>query len=299
MKSKIRALLITGCFVPTAQANWGQNWGTMIWGQSTPSYQVPFMDGMGLIISALVIAVIGLVSMRFGSKRMAAFLVVLLAPISAITVPSLVTFTNGTVADATQVNANFQAINDYLSTNVPANSVIYSLPDGVDTLDMNQDEIEAICNDDDGCIVDICVTRLHQFDYQQTSYNYESTVCNAEGRDGGMSASSIRQGGVFIGLVFSVGALNPLSFWIDRALYTNQCNYSFATSNSPFRVTGSGVVIADCAFTHTPGVSTTFTNSPNPNGWTIIKNLDDCHESDYFPSGCAPQNIAVKVIFRD
>ena len=108
---------------------------------------------------------------------------------------------------------------------------------------------------------------------------------------------------VFIALLLAgaglIEKIKKYSFWIDRALYTNQCNYSFATSNSPFRVTGSGVVIADCAFTHTPGVSTTFTNSPNPNGWTIIKNLDDCHESDYFPSGCAPQNIAVKVIFRD
>ena len=45
--------------------------------------------------------------------------------------------------------------------------------------------------------------------------------------------------------------------------------------------------------------STTFTNSPNPNGWTIIKNLDDCHENSDYPGGCAPQNIAVKVIFTD
>ena len=289
--------------IPTAQASWGQNWGTMIWGQSTPSYQVPFMDGMGLIISALVIAVIGLVSMRFGSKRMAAFLVVVLAPITAITVPSLVTFTNGTVADATQVNANFQAINDYLSTNVPANSVIYSLPDGVDTLDMNQDEIEAICNDDDGCIVDLCLTRLHQFDYEQTSYNWEITDCNRGGRGQSVHAVGISENGAFIGLIFATGAEAPPSIRIDKALYTDQCNYTHASTVSGgrinFRVTGSGVVIADCAFTHTPGVSTTFTNSPNPNGWTIIKNLDDCHENDSFPSGCAPQNIAVEVIFTD
>ena len=146
---------------------------------------------------------------------------------------------------------------------------------------------------------DICLTRLYQFDYQESSYNYESTECNIDGRGQAQFGSGIRQGGMFIGLVFDTGPFDPLPDNIGEALYTNQCNYSFATSNSPFRVTGSGVVIADCAFTHTPGVSTTFTNSPNPNGWTIIKNLDDCHESDYFPSGCAPQNIAVKVIFRD
>ena len=246
--------------IPTAQASWGQNWGTMIWGQSAPSYQVPFMDGMGLIISALVIAVIGLVSMRFGSKRMAAFLVVLLAPITAITVPSLVTFTNGTVADATQVNANFQAINDYLSTNVPASSVIYSLPEGVDTLDVDPSEIESVCNDGDSCNANLCLTMLSHL----SGVNY--TACNEiHVRTLHTSANEFYGISFFNNGAFVLGQSDGEE---SNIITANACNYNDGQLKS---ISGK-VAITDCTYSHTPSSSTSFQNAPNPNGWTIIKN---------------------------
>jgi hypothetical protein len=89
---------------------WSQNWGSMIWGRSSPA--VPLLGPLGLLLLALVLMVSGALISRHPSARRlmgkATLVLLLLVPVSALAVPF--TFTNGTVADATQVNQNFSTL---------------------------------------------------------------------------------------------------------------------------------------------------------------------------------------------
>jgi hypothetical protein len=96
---------------------WGQTWGQLIWGRNA-SAAVPALPGGALLLLAGLLLFVGY---RIGRRRraprwMAAGIgiAVALLPIvvahatSTFGVPF--TFTNGTVADATQVNQNFSAV---------------------------------------------------------------------------------------------------------------------------------------------------------------------------------------------
>jgi hypothetical protein len=89
---------------------WSQTWGSMIWGRV--SQTVPVMGPLGLMLLATSLMVLGAIVLRDPSRRRlvgkATALLILLVPISAFAVPF--TFTNGTVADATQVNQNFSSL---------------------------------------------------------------------------------------------------------------------------------------------------------------------------------------------
>ena len=87
---------------------WGQSWGQMIWGAPTA---VPAVEFWGVVLLAALLGALGVRRLRGARPRwmgMTALAVGLLVPITARAVPF--TFTNGTVADATQVNANFAAV---------------------------------------------------------------------------------------------------------------------------------------------------------------------------------------------
>lgn len=89
---------------------WGQDWGAMIWGTGVA---VPVMGPLGWIILG---ALMGVTAVRVRSplsrtKLSVALIVGIVVPLAAIaqvTLPNA--FSNGTVADADQVNANFEAI---------------------------------------------------------------------------------------------------------------------------------------------------------------------------------------------
>lgn len=94
---------------------WNDNWGTMIWGSSAP---VPSLPLLGLLLLAVTLAGLGMWRLR--SRRgqpwlgalwalpVLVFLAGGLAWAQVISVPF--TFTNGTRADALQVNQNFQSL---------------------------------------------------------------------------------------------------------------------------------------------------------------------------------------------
>jgi hypothetical protein len=87
---------------------WGLNWGQMIWGQAAA---VPALSFWAVILLAAVLGAWGVRRLRSPRPRMAGMIALaaaLLLPISARALPF--TFTNGTVADANQVNANFAAV---------------------------------------------------------------------------------------------------------------------------------------------------------------------------------------------
>jgi hypothetical protein len=89
---------------------WGQKWGTMIWGQLAA---VPTTTFVGLLLVGAVLGIVGIRALRGTRPRVVAraiFAMALLVPLAARALPTINSFSNGTVADATQVNANFTAV---------------------------------------------------------------------------------------------------------------------------------------------------------------------------------------------
>lgn len=87
---------------------WGLKWGALIWGKVVA---VPAVGLWGLLFLGAVLGVVGVRCLQGKRPRTIAGLALALAlvvPLSVRAVPF--TFSNGTVADATQVNANFAAV---------------------------------------------------------------------------------------------------------------------------------------------------------------------------------------------
>lgn len=87
---------------------WAQQWGTMIWGQIV---SVPALGFWGLLALGALLGIVGVRCLRGARPRTLgamALALAILIPISVRAVPF--TFTNGTLADANQVNANFAAV---------------------------------------------------------------------------------------------------------------------------------------------------------------------------------------------
>jgi hypothetical protein len=97
-------------FCNNVNADWGQQWGSMIWGQS--STNVPMMGGFSQFIFFVLMLVIGVfVTKRWGLiKTLPVVAVLSLTPIIVDAV-QLNTFQNGDVADADDVNENFNNLN--------------------------------------------------------------------------------------------------------------------------------------------------------------------------------------------
>jgi hypothetical protein len=87
---------------------WGQQWGQMIWGRLAT---VPATSFWSLLILGALLGAVGVRFLRGPRPRRLAMFVLVFAVLIPITVRAVpFTFTNGTVADATQVNANFAAV---------------------------------------------------------------------------------------------------------------------------------------------------------------------------------------------
>jgi hypothetical protein len=96
---------------------WGQTWGQMIWGKQTAAAVPALPGGMLLLLAGLLM----FVGYRMGRRQRAPRwmagaigLAVALVPVAIVHATSTFgvpfTFSNGTVADATQVNQNFAAV---------------------------------------------------------------------------------------------------------------------------------------------------------------------------------------------
>ncbi len=98
-----------GVALPALAGNWGENWGTMVWGS------VAAVPTMGWLGGALLVGLLVGVGMRRMGGRAGAALGLLLAlgyaPVAeaqTVSVPN--TLTNGSVAEADAMNANFEAV---------------------------------------------------------------------------------------------------------------------------------------------------------------------------------------------
>jgi hypothetical protein len=104
---------------------WGQKWGQLIWGHAASVPAVPLW-GILLLFVALTIVGLRFVRARPRTIGLAALALAFAIPLTARALSLPFTFTNGTVADATQVNADFAAI---------ANGRIYGFVNASGTLD--------------------------------------------------------------------------------------------------------------------------------------------------------------------
>ena len=99
-----------------AFAGWGdQSWGTMIWGASP----VPLLGIFGLMALAISLAVSSGWALRRKSTRVALVLVMAAVPlgVAASTLSAPHVFVNGTIADASEVNENFSAVETAVNDN--------------------------------------------------------------------------------------------------------------------------------------------------------------------------------------
>ena len=125
LRATLLPLFVFFCTSP-ALAAWGENWGEMVWGSSAPPAAVPMTGWPGLFLLLTVLLVTALWKMnripRQVGLTLSVFLLVpvLIAPhISTWTGTNWYTFINGEVADANEVNGNFEALADALDVTVP------------------------------------------------------------------------------------------------------------------------------------------------------------------------------------
>ena len=119
---KFSTLLIASGAVANARpalADWGEDWGTMVWGSGVAP--VPGLEGVGLgaLVLALVLAGAFMARRRFHGIRVPLLLVVAAIPlaVAAGTVAVPHNFIDGTPALADQVNANFDAVETAVNDN--------------------------------------------------------------------------------------------------------------------------------------------------------------------------------------
>jgi len=145
-------LLLLAAFFYTspALAAWGENWGVMVWG-AAPS-AVPSIDGIGLGLLALVLIGLAIRGLRsratLGLMVLASFVGAADLAEAQVTIPN--TFTNGEVADAAEVNANFSALADALDVTVPnsfANSGIADANQVNSNFDVLKTAVDTFTND--------------------------------------------------------------------------------------------------------------------------------------------------------
>jgi hypothetical protein len=96
---------------------WGQSWGQMIWGKQASAAVPALPGGMLLLLAGLLLWVGYRMGRRQHAPRLMAVAIgfgLALVPIAIVHATSTFgvpfSFTNGTVADATQVNQNFSAL---------------------------------------------------------------------------------------------------------------------------------------------------------------------------------------------
>jgi hypothetical protein len=86
---------------------WGQNWGKMVWGSATPA--VPAIGLWGALVLGCLLGMMAVLLLRSARKTgLVVSLLVFLVPLSALASVPFV-FVNGTIANATQVNADVAA----------------------------------------------------------------------------------------------------------------------------------------------------------------------------------------------
>ena len=127
--------------VPAMAGNWGESWGSMVWGATVAAVPTMGWLGGGVLLSLLV----GLSWWRrpgSGGTALGLLLALGLAQVAEaqVTVPH--TFANGSVADADAMSANFTAVENGVNAALATGSVTvpYTFTNGTTA---NADEVNA------------------------------------------------------------------------------------------------------------------------------------------------------------
>lgn len=113
MFNKIGLVMATlmAAYTTPALANWGDNWGEMAWGAPTAA-NVPMMGGLGMALLALALVAMAVKGLRSHATLGLLLLVGVVGAVNnveaQVTIPN--TFSDGTPALASEVNANFQVL---------------------------------------------------------------------------------------------------------------------------------------------------------------------------------------------
>ena len=108
--------------VPALAGNWGEDWGTMIWGAAAA---VPSLEVVGVWL--LVIAMMAAAGWRLRHRSLQASLMLVLSPLVPLLMAPHYTdwngFTNGTVAESAVMNENFTTMQGGVNAALTANPV--------------------------------------------------------------------------------------------------------------------------------------------------------------------------------
>ena len=136
---------------------WGENWGELIWGGAL-ARQVPIGPWALLMLGALL----GICAVK-GKSHLAAriipVVVIVMLPVIAMGTAPLITFVNGTIADAEEVNANFEALRDEIEaqSGLPYEaSVSIRAGGGAVYTALERESLTRLCGDFGGCTVRLC-----------------------------------------------------------------------------------------------------------------------------------------------
>ena len=131
---------------------WGEDWGTMIWGGAAS--QVP-IGPWALVALGFVLGICALKAKTHLAARLIPVLIAVLLPVLVVSTPALITFVNGTVADADEVNANFQALADAIDAAASSSLTVATRPTQPNVF-IPRSAIAEICYDADGCNIRYC-----------------------------------------------------------------------------------------------------------------------------------------------
>ena len=231
------SIIIAGLLSHNANAAWGQNWGSMVWGQT--SANVPMMDGIANIIFFGSLLALGVVTLnRWGLIKTLPILAVLSF------IPSLVdadeiqlnAFQNGEVADADEVNENFIALKEALEElNEKVKSISCNAVEGVylnDSCLRPELDIEVAF---DNPVADYILLKIDTASFEFESSNFMDITfwvdgptfdlnCKLENDSSGVVSTFIMNAGV------GSSASNTVAIQ-DREIYTLSCT---SVSANPF-----------------------------------------------------------------
>ena len=158
---------------------WGQEWGTMIWGQLAALTTAIPISPLALIVLGIGI---GISAVKWQSSRSAKLFMLSLAvgfPLIAVMATNLPhQFVNGTVADADEVNANFAALEQQIDVQSSTMKVSVT-SNGVSAMrlaSIDQARFVSICADEGGCTVRLCYSTFNNPSDDPVSL----AACNSE-----------------------------------------------------------------------------------------------------------------------
>ena len=128
-------LLLSSLFaLPAVAGNWGESWGTMVWGATVAAVPTMGWLGGGLLVGLL--ASLGIRRIRRVSTGLVLLLALAYAPIAEAQVSVPNTLTNGSVADADAMNENFGTLRNAVGVTVP-NTFVNGTPADANEVNAN------------------------------------------------------------------------------------------------------------------------------------------------------------------